>query len=294
MRRFLWDRIHEQSHRKIPTIIGGDFNCILSQEDKKGGRKFVFSQGSLEMFKLMNDNDYHDVGVVSPRYTWFNNKVGIGRILERLNRYLLNSMALQNIHIAVVRHLARVASDHCPIVLKLFEVSIRMRRYIKFEEVWLSFKTLAHIVSKGGKKKYVGDDLEILNKKCKRTLNDLFYWSKNKLKDFSSEKDRLKAEILLLQDEEARNGWMDEENIWQLKSKVKELNVIFNCLNTWWKQRAKVKWVVEGDSNTKFFHSYANARRNANWVSKVKNSDGLITDDPREVEEVFFRFFQEK
>ncbi|XP_020679222.1 uncharacterized protein LOC110097282 [Dendrobium catenatum] len=162
----------------------------------------------------MNDNDYHDVGVVGPRYTWCNNKVGSGRILKRFDSCLLNSMALQNIQIAVVRHLARVASDHFPIVLKLFEVSIRMRRYIKFEEVWLSFKIAAHIVSKGWKKNYVGDDMEVLNKKYKRNLNDLFYYSKNKLKDFSSEKERLKAEIILLQKEEARNGWMDEENLW--------------------------------------------------------------------------------
>ncbi|XP_020677405.1 uncharacterized protein LOC110096002 [Dendrobium catenatum] len=63
-RRLLWDCIHEKSQRNIPAVIGGDFNCILSQEEKRGGRKFTFSQGSLEMFKFMNDNDYHDVGVV--------------------------------------------------------------------------------------------------------------------------------------------------------------------------------------------------------------------------------------
>ncbi|KAI0516068.1 hypothetical protein KFK09_008740 [Dendrobium nobile] len=246
------------------------------------------------MLKFMNDNDYHDVGVVGPRFTWCNNKVRSGRILERLDRCLLNSLALQNIQITVVRHLARVASNHRPIVLKLFEVSIKMRRYIKFEEVWLSFRTSVHIVAKGWKKNYIGDDMEVMNKKCKRNLNDLFYWSKNKMKDFSSEKEKLKAEILLLQEEEARNGWMDEENLWKLRSKVKGLNFILNCLNTWWKQRAKVKWVVEGDSNTKLFHAFANARRNANWISQVKKKDGLLTEDPREVEDVFFKFFQDK
>ncbi|KAI0493880.1 hypothetical protein KFK09_024006 [Dendrobium nobile] len=292
-RRLLWDCIHKQSHRKILAVIGGDFKCILSQEEKRGGRKFFFSQGSLEMFKFMNDNDYHDVGVVGPRYTWCNNKVESGRVLELLDRCLLNSISLQSIQIAVVRHLARVASDYCPIVLKLFDVTIRMRGFIKFEEVWLSFKTSKNIVSKGWKKNNVGDDMEVLNKKCKRTLNELFYWSKNKLKDFLVKR-RLKAEILLLQDEEARNGWLDEENLWQLGSKVRELNVILNCLNTWWKQREQVKWVVEGDSNKKFFHAFANARRNANWISQIKNPDGLLTEDPREVEEGFFRFFQDK
>ncbi|PKU84134.1 hypothetical protein MA16_Dca024167 [Dendrobium catenatum] len=197
-RRFLWDCIQEQSQRKIPSVIGGDFNCILSQEEKRGGKKFVFSQGSLEMLKFMNDNDYHDIGMVVPRYTWCNNKVGSGRILERLDRCLLNSMAIQRIQIAIVRHLARLASDHYPIVLKLFDETRSLARSIKFEDVWLSFKTSEHIVSKTWKKNFVGVDMELLNKKCKRALNDLFHWSKNKLKDFSSEKSILKAEILLL------------------------------------------------------------------------------------------------
>ncbi|KAI0488527.1 hypothetical protein KFK09_028362 [Dendrobium nobile] len=246
------------------------------------------------MLKFMNDWDYHDIGTVGPRYTWCNNKVGSGRILERLDRCLLNSLALQKIHIAFVRHLARVASDHCPIVLKLFEEDRREARSLRFEYIWLSFKITVHLVSKIWKKNFVGDDMEVLNKKCKRTLNELFYWSNNKLNDFSSEKTRLKAEILLLQDEEASKGWLEDDKLWILRNKVKEFNTILNYLNTWWKQRAKVKWVVDGDSNTKFFHAFANARRNANWISQVKNQEGQITEDPREVEDVFLNFFQEK
>ncbi|KAI0524487.1 hypothetical protein KFK09_003857 [Dendrobium nobile] len=234
------------------------------------------------MLKFMNDNDYHDIGMVGPRYMWCNNKVGSARILEHLDRCLLNSLAIQKIKIAMVRHLARLASDHFPIVLKIFDESRSMARSIKFEDVWLSFKTSEHIVSKTWKKYFVGDDMEILNKKCKRALNDLFHWSKNKLKYFSSEKSRLKAEILSLQEEEATNGWLEDEKLCLLRSKVKELNVILNHLNTWWKQRAKVKWNVEGDSNTKVFHSFANVRRNTN------------TEDQREVEVVYYSFFLDK
>ncbi|XP_028552631.1 uncharacterized protein LOC114580163 [Dendrobium catenatum] len=136
--------------------------------------------------------------------------------------------------------------------------------------------------------------MEVLNKKCKRALNNLYYWSKFKLKDFSTEKESLKVEILQIQEDEAREGKLDNEKLWLLRSKVKKLNVILNCLNTWWKQRAKVKLVEEGDSNTKFFHVFANGRRNANWIYQVKNASGRISEDPREVEEIFLRFFQRK
>ncbi|KAI0522544.1 hypothetical protein KFK09_004924 [Dendrobium nobile] len=246
------------------------------------------------MIKFMNDNDYHEVRIVGPRYTWCNNKVGGGRILERLDRCILNSLAINKIQIAVVRHLTRVALDHSPIVLKLYESVSRGRRSFKFEVAWLTFKTVAHIVSNGWKKAYMGDDMEVLNKKCRRTLKDLFYWSKFKLKEFSKEKDRLKAEIFQLQEEEARVGWLDGEKLRLFRAKIKELNVILNCLNTWWKQRSKVKWIEDGDSNTKFFHSLANARRNVNLISQVKDAYGAMTEEPKGLEDMFLKFFQNK
>ncbi|KAI0492362.1 hypothetical protein KFK09_026633 [Dendrobium nobile] len=63
--------------------------------------------------------DLHDVGVMGPKLTWCNNKSGGARIWERLDRCLLNSKTLEALLQAVNRHVARVASDHCPVVLQL-------------------------------------------------------------------------------------------------------------------------------------------------------------------------------
>ncbi|XP_020683141.1 uncharacterized protein LOC110100089 [Dendrobium catenatum] len=146
-RRGLWNLIQEVDHSSIPSIIGGNFNCILAKEDKKGGRRFRFNQGSLEMVKFMNENDFHEAGFVGPRFTWCNNKKGGDRILERLHRCLLNSLAINKIQITMVRHLARVASDHCPIALKMFDTTCKGRSGFKFEDTWLSFREAEHIVT---------------------------------------------------------------------------------------------------------------------------------------------------
>ncbi|KAI0502711.1 hypothetical protein KFK09_017668 [Dendrobium nobile] len=265
-RKHLWEVVQEASNRDIPSIVGGDFNCILAQEDKKGGKRFKINEGSLDMLKFMHENDYHEVGFVGPRYTWCNNKSGGGRIFERLDRCILNSLAINKIQITLVRHLAKVASDHCPIVFKMFETLCKGRSGMKFEDTWLSFKTAEHIVSSRWKRPFLGDDMEVLNKKCKKALKNLFYWSKARLKNFSLEKDKLKAEILVLQEKESRHGW----------------------------QRVKAKWIKDGDENTKIFHSFANSRRNVNLISQVKDSNEVLSDDPGTIEEVFMRFFQVK
>ena len=40
-----------------------------------------------------------------------------------------------------------------------------------------------------------------------------------------------------------------------------------------WRQKARVKWVKEGDCNSKFFHKVANDRRNRKY-SKVLENEG--------------------
>ncbi|KAI0513487.1 hypothetical protein KFK09_009511 [Dendrobium nobile] len=155
-RRMLWECIQEVGHCKLPSVVGGDFNGILSQDDKRGGRKFVFSKGQKEMISFMNENDLHDISYVGPRFTWCNNKIGGGRILERLDRCLLNTLALNCLQVAVVRHLPRTSSDHRPIVLKIFDTFAKKRDILKFEDVWISYKASAHIIARVWEKKFNG------------------------------------------------------------------------------------------------------------------------------------------
>ncbi|XP_020673452.1 uncharacterized protein LOC110093043 [Dendrobium catenatum] len=136
--------------------------------------------------------------------------------------------------------------------------------------------------------------MEILNKKCKRVLKDLFYWSKARIKDFSLEKENLKEEISMIQEEEASVGWLSDEKLWELRSKVNQLNSVLSRLNTYWRQRAKVKWIKEGDSKSKFFHSFANTRRIGKRISQIKDEDGCITEDPIKMHNILFQFFQKK
>ncbi|KAI0515994.1 hypothetical protein KFK09_008665 [Dendrobium nobile] len=122
IRRNLWSFLETISNFKEPAIIGGDFNCLISQEDKKGGKKFIFSTSPQDMYSFMSNCDYNEVNIVGPKYTWCNNKDGKAHILERINWCIINSVALKTIKVAAVKLLARLASNHCPIMLKIFSL----------------------------------------------------------------------------------------------------------------------------------------------------------------------------
>ncbi|XP_020702062.1 uncharacterized protein LOC110113728 [Dendrobium catenatum] len=205
----------------------------------------------------MTNSDFHDVRSIGPKYTWCNNKEGTSQIWERLDRCLVNSIALQRIPAAMTRHLERVASDHSPIAIKLDEKIQVKRNSIKFEDTWRSYPAARSIVYHSWKKNDFGDHSEILQRKNCRTMKALFFWSKNKCKNLKTLKEDLKKDIIELQNKEADGvGWTNEDLI-LLRSKVHELNVTLNRLATWWNQRAKARWHEEGDNNSKMFHKFA-------------------------------------
>ncbi|KAI0493816.1 hypothetical protein KFK09_023941 [Dendrobium nobile] len=113
-------------------------------------------------------------------------------------------------------------------------------------------------------------------------------------KELNKLKEDLMEEILELQIKESSLGHLTDQDYWILKEKVLELNSTLARLNTWWKQRAKVNWLNEGDGNFRFFHNFASARRNINKIIKVKDEDGNMVEDQVLMEEVFMRFFQKK
>ncbi|XP_020682306.1 uncharacterized protein LOC110099480 [Dendrobium catenatum] len=234
-RRELWNFLDGILKPEVPSVVGGDFNCILSQDEQKGGKKFSFSHGLFEMKAFMNRNDLHDVGILGSKFRWCNNKSGSVWILERLDRCMLNSKALELINQEAV------------------SCSLGGQEFLG--------------------KTSEGSDMEALNKKLSRVLKALFFWSKAKHQKLEELKESLKVEI--------------EE----LQSKAKEFNCTLARLNTWWRQRAIVKWMKEGDSNSTFFYAFANGRRNGNSIKQLKNDDGELIEDPVIIRSIFYQFF---
>ncbi|KAM1765948.1 hypothetical protein ACFX11_005015 [Malus domestica] len=71
------------------------------------------------------------------------------------------------------------------------------------------------------------------------------------------------------------------------KENEKEIVALFNNLDQlwrqeecYWQQRSRVKWLNEGDANTKFLHQSTLQRRRRNKVVTLKNSSGEWIESP--------------
>ncbi|XP_011621806.1 uncharacterized protein LOC105420310 [Amborella trichopoda] len=108
-------------------------------------------------------------------------------------------------------------------------------------------------------------------------------------------------------------GWLDEQTVvdvikttWQntisigvltkellgvRSSKLKSLFDLHRAEELYWKQRSMIKWLNEGDQNTKFFHSIASVRRKQNDIYSL-TIPGVETEDSVAIEGAIIDHFK--
>ncbi|KAJ9555268.1 hypothetical protein OSB04_009882 [Centaurea solstitialis] len=99
-------------------------------------------------------------------------------------------------------------------------------------------------------------------------------------------------EVLKLEAEADKHGWKDEsKEVWALKRQrwleLEKKKVVLE------KQKAKPKWILEGDENSKMFHAVIKHRERKNLIRGLSTPEGWV-EDPEKIKEFFFDFFRSK
>lgn len=91
LKRFLtWDFLKiVKPTMEIPWVVFGDFNEILTLNEKWGGRDRP--EGQMETFRdVLSIYGLHDLGYLGKSFTWCNNRENEHRISKRLDWFLAN------------------------------------------------------------------------------------------------------------------------------------------------------------------------------------------------------------
>ena len=171
-RRRLWEALEQFSTSiTLPWIAVGDYNVISSAEERIGGS--APNIRDLEEFNsALNRSGLFPVQFDGSAYTWTN-----GRMWQRLDRAVVNSVWLSDIEMTRVAHLQRGRSDHCPLLVRGGSTATR-RSSFRFLNVWRGHSNFqqtvrsawAQPVSGVGMQKFFNKLLVVKSVRTRKTL----------------------------------------------------------------------------------------------------------------------------
>ncbi|GMI87113.1 hypothetical protein HRI_002380600 [Hibiscus trionum] len=131
------------SNVSYPVMVAGDFNTVLSKEEKFGG--CPSSNGMRAFAEFINSNRLVNIPMVGGIYTWARgNPISAA---SRIDRFLLHPDFVTAFPLLTQSLLPRSLSDHCPVVLKL-GVSRGGRRPFKIFSHWMDNSDFSKMINK--------------------------------------------------------------------------------------------------------------------------------------------------
>ncbi|PPR81963.1 hypothetical protein GOBAR_AA38752 [Gossypium barbadense] len=121
-------------------IVAGDFNAILNNAEKEGGRKKPRS--SMKDFcKLIEELALVDVKTTNGWFTWTNNREGPDLVKERLDRFLISDNLVGNMPFLTTKIVRQSKFDHEAIIMdtlgsKPRDYNINPRTWFRYDACW--------------------------------------------------------------------------------------------------------------------------------------------------------------
>ncbi|CAN1120865.1 Transposon TX1 uncharacterized 149 kDa protein [Linum perenne] len=253
-----------------PWTVLGDFNSVLSADDRRGGADFNRARNK-SFIDTIDICGLLDTPFSGPKFTWSRNNVS-----ARLDRAFVNSTLIQTCPDSSVSHLHRVKSDHRPILLKpLVQVFSPNVKPFRFIAAWLSRASFNVVLSN---KWNAGSDLP----KALADINDdLRTWNKRVFGNIAYRKKRLTEELKLA------DAWVSSnpsEFNRQKESAIRsKLELVLSQEEMLWVQKSRANWVIEGDRNTRFFQLATLKRKSVNRIKHLKDDDGNWVEDSEQL-----------
>ncbi|KAL0444096.1 UNVERIFIED_CONTAM: hypothetical protein Slati_2132300 [Sesamum latifolium] len=163
------------------------------------------------------------------------------RLWQRLDRILLSSAWIDGCPNTLVRHLPHCGSDHCPLLIT------------------------AHPQACSG-----------LKKNCLGSNNVYVIGTDKYLEIFFA--NLKQAEEKVAARERTYDQDPSEESLIALNRATAEVNHQLTIGEDFWRQKSACKWVVEGERNTRYFHSLVQKKRAHTVINAISHGGHTLTD----------------
>ncbi|RVW16209.1 Transposon TX1 uncharacterized 149 kDa protein [Vitis vinifera] len=258
LRKDFWVELFDIYGLTYPLwCVGGDFNVIRGSSEKMGGSSLTPSMRDFDSF--ISECELLDPPLRNASFTWSN--IQESPVCKRLDRFLYSNewglLFPQGLQEALIRR----TSDHWPIVMDTNPFMWGPTPF-RFENMWLQHTNF------------------------KENFRD--WWSGFQGIGWEGHKFMRRLQYV-----KAKLKEWNKSSFGELKEKKKrELEELILREEIHWRQKAKVKWVKEGDCNSKFYHKVANGRRNRKYIKELENERGLVLKNAESITEEILHYFE--
>lgn len=252
----------------------------------KGKDAFFHPHRGAEFNEFFKAADLQYLKLRGRRYTW----IGMGGTkLNKLERFLISSVLLNEWPQVSVLALKRTFADHCPLLLKTTANDYGP----------VSFRFFDHLMDESG--------FDVLIKSC---WDNSVVWG-NPMLRLKSKLKALKAVIKFWHTDNSRNKVQDaskELAAWEARAETEEFSseevMAFTKARAAYfesdklhslslKQKSRVKRVADGDENNRFFHGMIRGRLKKNSILGL-NINGSWIEDPAAVKAKNLKFHNQQ
>ena len=267
----------------LSWCLGGDFNVIRFPSKRLGAGRF--SRCMYDFSDFISLHGLMDNPLEGGLFTWSNSTSA-----SRIDRFLFSPALVEYFSHFSQKRLPRVLSDHFPILLESGSHR-RGRIPFPFENMWLKVEGfLDKVKSWWENYHFQGTPSYILAKKLTALKSDLKKWNETDFGNITVKKQQLWSKLNALDVKEDIQPLSEEEKLDQASFRADlEKAALLEEISL--REKSKVLFLKEGDSNTRFFHRMANSNRRNNYIENLMIDGAVTTNQDRIVHHVeqFFK-----
>ncbi|GJR05390.1 RNA-directed DNA polymerase, eukaryota [Tanacetum coccineum] len=285
----LWDYLeHEINQWDGEVVIMGDFNEVRYKSDRFG---LVFNVQGADVFNAFIANaGLEEIPLGGSSFTWCHKSA---TKMSKLDRFLFSENLLITYPNISATTLDRYLSDHRPIIL----------RETQYDYGPVPFRFFHHWIELEGFNKFVTDTWSVApgdESNAMRNMMSKLRYLKGKIREWINDfKDKTKRaigqykeELQALDDaidkgkgsDDIVNKRMEVLNSMQHFDKIQAMDIA---------QKAKIKWAIEGDENSRYYHGVLNKKRSQLSIRGIM-VDGVWTEKPNSVKLEFLQHFRRR
>nr|GMD99332.1 Transposon TX1 149 kDa protein [Ipomoea batatas] len=287
-RRDLWAKLQTyQSSISLPWTVCGDFNTVKGPNEKIGGI-VPTNYFTKDLVNCCNNLDLTDAPSVGNLFTWSN-----GRVKAKLDRVLIDPLwANGNFNCWVEYKDFDFISDHCPILIKLFNNSEATNRPFKFFNMWISHPSFQQILEDVWHRFIAGtcqyqfvQHLKAFKAPLKRLNREEFGHISERAKAASLEFSHVAQSLDVVNATES-----DRSKLSDLRNRA---SFLAEAERQFYNQKLKFKVLIDGDKGSKYFHDLVKKSNRDRSITCILDQQGQPTTSLNQVGNLFVEHFKD-